>query len=597
MEFFCPRPISNGMNSPIEEIKARLSIVDVIQGYIRLQKAGINYKANCPFHGEKTPSFFVSPTRQIWHCFGCGRGGDHFKFIMEIEGHDFPEALRLLANRAGVILKREDPRLRSERNRLYDICEAAAGFFEKNLVATPAVMQYVKARGILPATAKEFRIGFAPKSWDALLKFLPQQGFRVDEAEKAGLAIRSEDKQSVYDRFRGRIMFPIFDASGRSIGFGGRIFDAADTRGHQDRGQTQNEAKYVNTPNTLIYDKSKVLYGFDKAKQDIRVRGHAVVVEGYMDCVMSHQAGIKNTIAVSGTAFTPQQLGMIKRLADTLIFSFDADAAGESATRRSLALAAEFEFERKIIEIPSGKDPADAVLENPKSWKAAVAGALPVVEFYYRKAFSRFDPKTPEGKKEITALVMPYVAELRDEIQKAHWVQKLSDDLAVPREAVDKELRRRTPGDGAPARAPSVSPESIPTRRDLLEERLLALLTVVASDIQNSLGDSPYLSFATSLNAEIFAILRAGAESPVPEHLAEHYSMLRFKGEILKEITDSPVAEFRVSWRELEKQCIRDRLFTIKGEIEHLEKSGNHADVALLLADFRTMSLHLRTIL
>ncbi|OGG79286.1 DNA primase [Candidatus Kaiserbacteria bacterium RIFCSPLOWO2_02_FULL_55_12] len=584
------------MNSPIEEIKARLNIVDVIQGYIRLQKAGINYKAACPFHGEKTPSFFVSPTRQIWHCFGCGRGGDHFKFIMEIEGHDFPEALRLLAGRAGVILKREDPRLRSERNRLYDICETAAEFFEKNLSVTPAVLRYVGARGILPATAKEFRIGFAPKSWDTLLKFLQGQGFRVDETEKAGLAIRSEDKNSWYDRFRGRIMFPIFDAASRVIGFGGRIFDAADTRGHQDRGQAQNEAKYVNTPNTLIYDKSKVLYGFDKAKQDIRVAGQAVVVEGYMDCVMSHQAGVKNTIAVSGTAFTPQQLGMIKRLADTLVFSFDSDAAGESATKRSLALATEFEFERKIIEIPAGKDPADAVLENPESWRTAVAGALPVVEFYYRKAFARFDPKTPEGKKEITALLIPLVVELRDEIQKAHWIEKISASLSVPREAVEKELMRRTPGSTAPAQAPGVAPESVPTRRDILEERLLALLTVVAHDIQDSFGDSPYLSFTASQNAEIFAILRAGAERPMPEHLAPYYSMLRFKGEILKEITDSPVAEFRVSWRELEKECVRDRLFTIKGEIELLEKTGKHGDVLPLLADFKTLSLHLKTI-
>lgn len=578
------------MNSPIEEIKARLNIVDVIQGYIRLQKAGINYKAACPFHGEKTPSFFVSPTRQIWHCFGCGRGGDHFKFIMEIEGHDFPEALRLLAGRAGVILKREDPRLRSERNRLYDVCEAAAEFFEKNLSLTPAVAQYVRGRGILPATAKEFRIGFAPKSWDTLLKFLQGRGFRADEAEKAGLAIRSEDKQSTYDRFRGRIMFPIFDASSRVIGFGGRIFET----GKDEREKT--EAKYINTPQTPIYDKSKVLYGFDKAKQDIRVQGHAVVVEGYMDCVMSHQAGIKNTIAVSGTAFTPHELRMVKRLADTLLFSFDADAAGESATKRSLALAAEFEFERKIIEIPAGKDPADAVLENPESWKAAVEGALPVVEFYYRKAFARFDPKTPEGKKEITELVMPYVAELRDEIQKAHWVEKLSGNLSVPREAVEKELRRRTPGDTRREDAPSATPESIPTRRNLLEERLLALLTVVADDIRDSVGDPPHLSFAASQNAEIFAILRAGAEGPMPEHLADYYSMLRFKGEILKEITDSPIAEFRVSQRELEKECVRDRLLKIKGEIELLEKAGKHGDVVPLLADFKTLSFHLKTI-
>src|SRR3989338_921853 len=233
------------MNSPIEEIKARLNIVDVIQGYIRLQKAGINYKANCPFHSEKTPSFFISPTRQIWHCFGCGKGGDHFKFVMEIEGHDFPEALRLLAQRTGVVLKREDPSIRSERNRLYDVCEAATNIFERSLTLTPSAKAYLKKRELQDQTIQDFRIGFAPQSWDFLLKALSAKGFKKEEVEKTGLAIKSEDNASWYDRFRSRIMFPIMDGSGRVVGFSGRIFEPE--AGSQKPEATRIEAKYVNT--------------------------------------------------------------------------------------------------------------------------------------------------------------------------------------------------------------------------------------------------------------------------------------------------------------------------------------------------------------
>jgi len=577
------------MQSPVEEIKSRLNIVDIVQGYIRLQKAGINYKAACPFHGEKTPSFFISPTRQIWHCFGCGRGGDMFKFVMEIEGHDFPEALRLLAAKAGVELKREDPKIRSERNRLYDICAEATRFFGSTLARTPVVLKYLASRGISNETIKEFRIGFAPKSWDTAIKALQGKGFRLDEIEKAGLAIKSEDRQSTYDRFRGRIIFPIFDQSSRAIGFGGRIFEI-------DQGEKgRDEAKYINTPQTPIYDKSRVLYGFDKAKQEIRVKGAALVVEGYMDCVMSHQAGAKNTIAVSGTAFTPQQLGMVKRLTDTLLFSFDTDAAGESATKRSLALAAEFEFERKIIEIPSGKDPADAVLDNPAVWLGAVEAALPVVDFYYQKAFVRFDPKTPEGKRNITSLLLPFVAELPDEIQKAHWIERMSSDLGIPREAVGKELLRRARGGSEALRAPQPS-EPVPSRRSLLEERFLAIMAILEPEVKNSLAHSLHLSFAASTNADIFAILRAGAESTIPPHLLDHYNMLRFKGEILRDITESPIEELRISERELEKECVRDKLLKIGEEIERLEKSGNLAGMVPLLADFRNLSHHLRSL-
>ncbi len=595
------------MNSPVEEIKSRLNIVDVIQGYIRLQKAGVNYKAACPFHGEKTPSFFVSPTRQIWHCFGCGKGGDLFKFVMEIEGHDFPEALRLLANRAGVAITREDPKLRSERNRLYDICEETAKLFEHTLSLTPSVLKYVSSRGVKPETVKSFRIGYAPKSWDFLQKALAEKGFRAEELEKAGLLVRSEERGSYYDRFRGRIMFPIFDQSSRVIGFGGRIFEEVPTRtavrtpASPSAPSGDAGAKYINTPQTLIYDKSRVLYGFDKAKQDIRVQGAAVLVEGYMDCVMSYQAGVKHTIAVSGTALTPQQIGVLKRLTDTLLFSFDTDAAGESATKRSLSLAAEVDFERKIIEIPSGKDPADAVAENPAEWVSAVSRAEPVVNFYYKKAFVRFDPRTPEGKKEISALVLPFIAELSDEIQKAHWVEKLSDDLGVPRESVQTELLRRSrilsEDSRAAPRGPAASPAPAPVRRrDLLEERFLALLAVIEYALRDSIGDSPHIAFGSSVHSELFAILRNGVPESVPVHLTDQYSMLRFKGEILKEMTELPIEELAVSCRELEKECVRDRLLAIGEEIERLEKSGEGASAAPLLNDFRTLSLHLKSL-
>lgn len=578
------------MTSPIEDIKARLNVVDVIQGYVRLQKAGINYKANCPFHGEKTPSFFVSPTRQIWHCFGCARGGDIFKFVMEIEGHDFPEALRLLAVRAGVVLTREDPRIRSERNRLYDICEEATKLFQGHLARTPAVLRYLSGRGLLPETISSFRVGFAPRSWDSLGNALRAKGFRSEEIERAGLAVRSEEKNSWYDRFRGRIIFPITDQSGRVIGFGGRLFETGTDP------KEKEEAKYVNTPQTPIYDKSRVLYGFDRAKQDIRRLGNAVLVEGYMDCVMSHQAGVVNTVAVSGTALTPSQLTALKRLSDSLLFSFDTDTAGESATKRSLSLAAELDFERKIIEIPSGKDPADTVKESKEAWREAVLAALPVTEFYFRKATARYDPKTPEGKKAIVEMLLPYIVEIRDEIQKAHWVEKLAQTLSVPRDAVQKELARRSGPTVSARPVEAEKGEALLRRRDLLEERFLALLSVVGGSLSTPSNVSPHITFTSSPNGELFAILRSGAPTDVPAHLADHYSMLRFKGEILLQMTKSAEEEFHISERELEKECVKDKLLAIGSEIERLEREGDRSKVSSLLADFRELSTHLKTL-
>ncbi len=595
------------MNSPVEEIKSRLDIVEFVQSYIRLQKAGINYRANCPFHTEKTPSFFVSPPRQIWHCFGCGKGGDIFKFLMEIEGHDFPEALKLLAERAGIVLRREDPALRSERNRLYDLCEEAAKIFERNLSLTPAVKIYLQERGMKEETVREFRVGFAPQSWDFLRKALGQKGFKKEEVEKAGLAIRSEDGSSWYDRFRSRIMFPITDANSRVIGFGGRIFappaevlaQAGIARPSPAKA-TEGVAKYINTPQTLIYDKSRVLYGFNKAKEAIRSKNEAVVVEGYMDCIMSYQAGVKNTISVSGTALTPQQLKTLRRLCGTIISSFDTDSAGETATRRSLALAAEFDFERKIASIPAGKDPADAVKENPVFWQEAVEKAKPVVDFYFEKSFRAKGTLGVSEKKEISALLLPLISELSNEVEKAHWVSEVSRKLGVPEEAIRKELKRK-PGEKATYGVRDGASEGgtvrLPTRRELIEERLLALLTVLKDSARFEGLEGHHLTFASGVNAELFGLFQAGVASVKPApHLAGPFDLLRFKGEVLAQMTPDVEEDFYTCRRELEKECIRENLLKLGEEIERKEKEGNATLVTSLLRDFRALSEKLKTI-
>ena len=602
------------MSTPIDDIKARLDVAELIQGYIKIHKAGINYKAACPFHGEKTPSFFISPTRQIWHCFGCGRGGDIFKFVMEIEGMEFPDALRLLAQKTGVILKREDPQARSEKNRLYDVCEEAAIIFEKNLALTPAPKNYLKKRGVTENSIREFRLGFAPESWNFLLRSLTAKGFKKEEMEKAGLVIKSEDKGSYYDRFRSRLMFPISDNNGRTIGFGGRIFSpAADVvrssdnkspKGQGDKLSTTDnvgsgQAKYVNTPATPIYDKSSVLYGFDRAKQEIRSQNKVVVVEGYMDCLMSQQAGVKNTIAVSGTALTPQQLKTLRRLCDSMISSFDTDAAGDSATKRSLALASEFEFERKIAAIPSGKDPADAVLENPQSWLAAVEKAKPIVELFFEKTFREKNPNHIDGKKEISSILIPYIAELSNEVEKGYWVKELATRLEISEDSAWKEIKRgsRKPEPFFPSIAKTETIKKIPTRRDMIEERLLTLLPLVSPEIRERELASHHLIFSTPVNQEIFNVLKNNMPhiTFTPDILKE-MDMLKFKGEVLAGITKNLENDFLACKKELETISIKEQLVKLGQEIQNKEKQGNHTELAVLLQNFQELAQRLKTL-
>lgn len=424
-------------SSQIEEIKNKLNVLDVIGSYMKLTKTGINYRGVCPFHSEKKPSFFVNPSRQIWHCFGCGAGFSIFDFVMKIEGVEFGDALRILANKAGVELKRENVQLRTERQRLYEICELASVFFQKQLESSAVGKEaenYLLKRGIAKDSIKKWRLGYSPDTWNGLSDFLVSKGYNREEIVKAGLAIEKEnDKSDSYDRFRGRIIFPVFDLNSQVIGFGGRIF----------KQNSEEIAKYINTPQTLLYDKSGILYGLNNAKLAVRKQNQCVVTEGYTDVIMCHQAGFENTVAASGTALTSQHLNILKRYSENLVLAFDADIAGDSATKRGINAAQEQGFNIKIIgNYLKDADPADIVLKDPNLWQGSVEKARSIMDYYFDSAFSGFDKDAPEGKKEIGRIILPAIKRLANKIEQSHWVQKLSQMLNAKEEAVMEELAK-----------------------------------------------------------------------------------------------------------------------------------------------------------
>lgn len=469
----------------VEEIKSRLNIVDVIGSYIKLEKAGINYRACCPFHSEKTPSFFVSPTRQIWHCFGgCNEGGDIFKFVMKIENIEFSDALKILAARAGVSLKPqmggEFEKMKSERQLLLDICELATRFFEaylKKSVKGKEANEYLLKRGLKPETIKLWRLGYAPEAWSKLSDFLVGQGYKRADIVRAGLAIE-KDEHKFFDRFRSRIMFPICGFNGEVIGFTGRIFGEAD----------DNEAKYLNTPNTLLYDKSKALFGIDKAKLEIRKNNTCILVEGNVDCIMSHQAGFANCLAVSGTALTQLHLNIIKRYCSNLILAFDMDEAGHKATKKAAEIATQMDFNIKVVPLVNEKDPADIILyDGEEKWKQMVENAQPINEFYYNLALQNRDVNNLEDKKKIITDLLPFFKKINNAVEQSHWLNKLSATLRVREEDLRKDMEK-IKDDYSPA-YPIIEDRVEPvvqkqkTRQDLLEEQIAVFILLSRENV------------------------------------------------------------------------------------------------------------------
>ena len=563
--------------------------MDLVGSYLRLSKAGANFKALCPFHSEKTPSFYVSPAREIWHCFGCDAGGDIFRFVSQIEGVEFPEALELVASRAGVVLRKEDPRLLTQRKRSLTLLEEATRYYQSELSKNKGAMDYLKNRGLREDTTQSFRLGFAPDGWENALSHLKTKGFQQEEVERAGLAIRSE-KASFYDRFRSRIMFPIFDPSGRVIGFSGRIF-AKET----------NEGKYINTPNTILYDKSRILYLWDRARDEVRKQNTCVLVEGQMDALMSHQAGITNVVATSGTALGRGHLALIKRLASKLLLAFDADPAGEIASRRALELALGEGFDVNIIEVPQGKDPAETIQQNPELWQKVLAGAKPVIAFFLANLKNKFSGDMRKFRSEAKNLILPYLARLNDEIEKAHWVQEVSKTLELKEEPLWEELKKSSrrlrkeetgvTAEVKPARAGGLADFGTKTRRHLLEERVLGMLAWKPNEFLENLNEEAKEFFSAENRPFLEGFF--GASAPAGKDYQARFSKLALEAELLYgEMTDLP-SEFRNLLSELEREAVRAKLEILSEEIRKLELAGEQSLLAQRLKEFQDVSIKL----
>jgi len=507
----------------IDEVKQRTDIVEAVSQYTTLKKAGRTFRALCPFHSEKHPSFFVYPEQQSWHCFGaCNTGGDIFSFIMKKEGIDFGEALRLLAQKAGVTIpsRFEQDTGKEERERLYQVDQAAAQYFHNLLLNSPVgerARSYFTSRGLSQKTIIDFQLGFSLNSWDALKQYLMERGYTESELLTAGLVIEAE-AGGTHDRFRNRLMFPIHDIRGRIVGFGARVLD-------------DSLPKYLNSPQTLIFDKSSCLYGISLAAAAIRQQNLVVIVEGYMDVITAHQNDFNNVVASMGTSVTEKQVGTLKRLTKNMALALDADAAGEEAMLRAVGYENTLDAEVKVIILPRGKDPDDVIREDAKIWQNLLEEALPIVDYTFNMVTSELDLSTARGKSLAVDKLLPIVAEMKDTVRQAHYLQKLARLAKVSQHSLEAALGRIKPSQGKrQAKEPSqetVTQALHPLLSSPVEEYCLALLLQHPELKGRDEGlSSEY--FENSENREIFSawqqandlsLLKDGLDSAIWEHL------------------------------------------------------------------------------
>ena len=473
------------MSDTVLRVKEKLSIIEVVQPYVKLTKAGKYWKGLSPFTKEKTPSFFVSPDRGLYHCFSTGKGGDMFTFIEEMEGVDFKGALRMLAEKAGVPIEREDKGARDERDRLYAAIDAAKEFFVHELSGRPNPKGYVTSRGVTEETIQSWSLGYAANEWRALADHLMSKGFTEAELERAGLIKRQEvsaERNSVsevsktenrepksgsryYDRFRGRIMFPIQDVSGRVIAFSGRIFE--DDPVHP-------QAKYLNSPETALFDKSKAMFGIERARESIRTLNAAILVEGQFDLLMAHQLGFRNAVATSGTAFTEKHAELLSHYSENLLIAYDGDRSGIVAAGRAASIAIPRKMNVKIAKLPPGEDPADLIKRDPALFKQAIKGALHVVDFYLAHIEdAKYDDRT--HRLEVSRVVIPYVAMIQNKIDQAHFVKRVAESLKVPEDAVLEEVKKASKASTSPVPQVMSKTEPFLSRADTLERLVFGL--------------------------------------------------------------------------------------------------------------------------
>ncbi len=545
----------------------------------------------------------------------CGVGGDMFSFIQQIDGLEFPEALRILAGRAGVEIEtyRGSAKDKDEKAALYEICELATKFYETQLWQSNTgkrVMEYLKERGVSDVTIKEFRLGYAPNDWHATGAFLNEKGYKDREIVAAGLAIQ-KDNGGAHDRFRGRIMFPVADANDRVVGFSGRIYEENKPQPGVDL-NSDPVAKYINTPQTLIYDKSRVLYGLSRAKLDIKKADQCILVEGNMDTLMSYQAGVRNVVASSGTALTPHHLRLLQRFTNNLGFCFDSDQAGSNATKRGIGLALSGAFNIKVISLEDKecKDPADYVKKYGSKWNDVVASAKPVVDYYFALARSQYDPASAESKKQIISAVAPFIKRLVSSVEKSHWVSQLASLLRVDETAVrtdiqsvkdDLDMYERQTGESQPVA------KVVPNRSvDLFSEALLSVVLKNPSLLKDHLPAVQYENLdpltadvlkrmaATELSSFNFTVFISQCDEN--QKMALEFAYLRSQ-ELWSNFNDQElVAEFQNMNRMLKMRAVNARLTGLQFEIRQAEQEKNTARLTELATTFSQLAQELGTL-
>lgn len=569
----------------IDEVKSRLNIIEIVGVRVHLKKIGRNFKGLCPFHNEKTPSFIVSPDRQTWHCFGCGKGGSAIDFVMEYEHMDFVEALETLAEKVGVTLERRHPDSPEAhfKQQIYEVNHLASEFYQylltKHTLGTNA-REYLKERGMSEKSIVTFGMGYSPNSWDGLLKFLTKKGYGEEIIERAGLIV--ESRKRYYDRFRGRVMFTLRDHRKNVVGFSGRLIDSSKSlpAGRQD-------AKYINTPETPVYIKGNVLFGLDVTKEAIQKANEAIIMEGEFDVISSFQEGISNVVAIKGSALTQGHVNLLRRFTERIVFALDSDVAGDAASRRGIEIADKVGLDMKVALIPEGKDPDDAARNSPILLKKAIKEAMPIYDYFIKSALSRFDTSTAFGKKKITDEILPILAKIENSIVQGHYMKQLATNLGIG-ETILWDGMRKVRSSLQRERTSVIEPQIDKTRREKLEIYVLALLlqgktvewleelfeTITIEDIVYLPVHTIIVLLQTWISRHPVFLMKDFADS-LPSELVSAFdeAFLWDVSELIEE-PESFAKEWVRTMRGLRREIVRDKIVLATNRLKDQEGSG-----------------------
>ena len=595
--------------SDTQIIKDKLDIVDVVGEYVQLKSAGTSHKGLCPFHNEKSPSFTVSRERQAWYCFGCSTGGDVFSFVQEIEGMEFVEALKHLANKAGVTLSGAYTKeVGSKRTRIKEVLLESARFFHNFLLVMDSARgarEYMLGRGVGEKALIAWHIGYIPDQWDLLTKYLLKKGYAIDDLVDSGVTIKREagarfSGKGFYDRFRGRVMFPIHSTHGDVVGFTGRVIEKP----------RDGVGKYLNTPQTPVFDKSSLIFGLHKAKKAIKDKGLAVLVEGQMDVITAHQHGISHVVASSGTALTSEQISLLKRYTGKIAMAFDGDEAGKKAAKRGIDLAVSQGLDVRIIEIPDGMgaDPDECIRKDVRVWDRAVEDAKDVMDWYFSEAFLFGDVATPKGRQAIANRLFSEIARLPFAMERDHWLRVLADRLSVDPGILREDMKKHTNTSSQQVKKSMVEEKTVPSALktspvDVLVEMLLILAisypTLWYTHVRPFFASFSKISLYTPLYEGLDVcynktkIVHKDGLFPILDNLEiqKKVDMLLIKGEVeFPNISEAGAfKQGDMLYKRLvalSKRRVREEL---QREIAEAEQKGDKAKVAALIKDFQNI--------